>query len=118
MFAFVTTSALRRHVSLDRVFYRLYPNTYTVLVAGTATCRKSVAMKIGVTAPGSSTNIFVNALLARDGLAPDYDVYDAAAWSAPLPLTEISVAKGSMPVKFPDFTRGKSHERKASQIAL
>jgi predicted dehydrogenase len=42
----------------------------------------------------------------RDGLAPDYDVYDAAAWSAPLPLTEISVAKGSMPIKFPDFTRG------------
>ncbi|HZX93934.1 MAG TPA: ABC transporter substrate-binding protein [Myxococcales bacterium] len=28
-------------------------------------------LKIGVTAPGSSTNIFVNALLARDGLAPD-----------------------------------------------
>ena len=42
----------------------------------------------------------------REGLAPDYDVYDAAAWSAPLPLTEISVAKGSMPVRFPDFTRG------------
>ena len=28
-------------------------------------------LKIGVTAPGSSTNIFVNALLARDGLAPN-----------------------------------------------
>ena len=28
-------------------------------------------LKIGVTAPGSSTNIFVNALLARDGLPPD-----------------------------------------------
>jgi predicted dehydrogenase len=42
----------------------------------------------------------------REGLAPDYDVYDAAAWSAPLPLTEISVAKGSMPIRFPDFTRG------------
>jgi sulfonate transport system substrate-binding protein len=28
-------------------------------------------LKIGVTAPGSSTNFFVNALLARDGLAPD-----------------------------------------------
>jgi NitT/TauT family transport system substrate-binding protein len=27
--------------------------------------------KIGVTAPGSSTNIFVNALLAKDGLPPD-----------------------------------------------
>lgn len=40
------------------------------------------------------------------GIAPDIDVYDAAAWSAPGPLSEISNAKGSMPVKFPDFTRG------------
>ena len=28
-------------------------------------------MKVGVTAPGSSTNMFVNVLLARDGLKPD-----------------------------------------------
>ena len=28
-------------------------------------------MKIGVTAPGSSTNFFVNALLAKDGLTPE-----------------------------------------------
>ena len=28
-------------------------------------------MKIGVTAPGSSTNMFVNVLLAKDGLKPD-----------------------------------------------
>ena len=28
-------------------------------------------MKVGVTAPGSSTNFFVNALLAQDGLKPD-----------------------------------------------
>ena len=42
----------------------------------------------------------------RDGLVPDYDVYDAATWSAPFPLSEMSVAKGSMPMKFPDFTRG------------
>ena len=42
----------------------------------------------------------------REGLAPDYDVYDAAAWSAPFPLSQISIAKGSAPVKFPDFTRG------------
>jgi hypothetical protein len=33
-------------------------------------------------------------------------VYDAATWSAPMPLSEISVAQGSMPVDFPDFTRG------------
>jgi hypothetical protein len=38
---------------------------------------------------------------------PDIDVYDAAAWSAPGPLSEASVAKGSAPVKFPDFTRGR-----------
>ena len=42
----------------------------------------------------------------REGLEPDIDVYDAAAWSAPGPLSERSVASGSMPVKFPDFTRG------------
>jgi hypothetical protein len=43
----------------------------------------------------------------REGQAPDIDVYDAAAWSAPGPLSEQSVAKGSAPMKFPDFTRGK-----------
>ncbi len=42
----------------------------------------------------------------REGLAPDFDVYDAAAWSAPFPLSEDSARKGSAPVKFPDFTRG------------
>ncbi|MGV3708523.1 MAG: Gfo/Idh/MocA family protein [Gemmatimonas sp.] len=42
----------------------------------------------------------------REGLAPDFDVYDAAAWSAPGPLSEKSVSKGSAPQKFPDFTRG------------
>jgi predicted dehydrogenase len=42
----------------------------------------------------------------REGLEPDIDVYDAAAWSLPGPLSERSVANGSMPVKVPDFTRG------------
>jgi hypothetical protein len=41
----------------------------------------------------------------KEGTAPDIDVYDAAAWSAPGPLSEESVARGSAPVKFPDFTR-------------
>jgi hypothetical protein len=43
----------------------------------------------------------------REGAAPDIDVYDAAAWSAPGPLSEASVAKGSAPMPFPDFTRGR-----------
>jgi predicted dehydrogenase len=42
----------------------------------------------------------------QQGLPPDMDVYDAATWSAPGPLSEMSVAKGSTPMAFPDFTRG------------
>jgi hypothetical protein len=39
-------------------------------------------------------------------MARELGGYDAAAWSAPGPLSEESVAKGSAPAKFPDFTRG------------
>ncbi|MGH9934695.1 MAG: Gfo/Idh/MocA family protein [Blastocatellia bacterium] len=49
----------------------------------------------------------------REGLAPDIDVYDAAAWSAPIALSETSVAQGSAPVKFPDFTRGRWKDARA-----
>jgi hypothetical protein len=47
----------------------------------------------------------------KQGLAPDIDVYDAAAFSAPGPLSEASIAQGSAPQKFPDFTRGKWQTR-------
>lgn len=40
-------------------------------------------------------------------VAPPMDVYDAAAWSAISPLSEMSIARGSSPVEIPDFTRGK-----------
>jgi predicted dehydrogenase len=43
----------------------------------------------------------------KKGLVPDISVYDAAAWSAPTPLSEASVAQNGAPQKFPDFTRGK-----------
>ncbi len=43
----------------------------------------------------------------RAGRMPDYDVYDSVTSSAISPLTEKSVAGGSVPVEFPDFTRGK-----------
>jgi hypothetical protein len=35
------------------------------------------------------------------------DVYDAATWSSIIAISAESVANGSAPVKFPDFTRGK-----------
>ncbi len=52
----------------------------------------------------------------RKGLPPDLDVYDAAAWSAPGPLSTASLAAGSGPVKFPDFTRGKWKDRKPTTL--
>jgi hypothetical protein len=43
----------------------------------------------------------------RTGVAPDMDVYDAAAWSCITELSEKSVARRSSPMDFPDFTRGR-----------
>lgn len=41
----------------------------------------------------------------QKGLPTDMNVYDAASLSAVVELTERSVAKGSQPIDFPDFTR-------------
>jgi hypothetical protein len=41
------------------------------------------------------------------GLPLDMDVYDAADWSVVIPLSRLSVELGSVPMQFPDFTRGK-----------
>ncbi len=38
---------------------------------------------------------------------PPIDVYQAASWSVISPLSEQSIAMGSQPVQFPDFTRGR-----------
>jgi Oxidoreductase family, NAD-binding Rossmann fold len=46
----------------------------------------------------------------RLGLVPDMDVYDAAAWTAPTPLSTESLKRGGRPVKIPDFTRGHWRE--------
>jgi hypothetical protein len=43
----------------------------------------------------------------RAGRITDFDVYDSVTSSAISPLTEKSVAGGSVPVPFPDFTKGK-----------
>ncbi|MDE3201171.1 MAG: Gfo/Idh/MocA family oxidoreductase [Acidobacteriota bacterium] len=76
-----------------------------------------IAQKLG--GHGGMDFIMIYRLLEcmRNGLVPDLDVYDAAAWSAPGPLSRASLAAGSAPVKFPDFTRGNWKERTVSQIA-
>ena len=43
----------------------------------------------------------------REGRPTDMNVYDAAALSAVVELSGRSVAAGSLPVAFPDFTRGR-----------
>jgi hypothetical protein len=53
----------------------------------------------------------------REGLPPDMDVYDAAAWAAIAPLSEQSIKQGSAPIPFPDFTHGDWTRRSASAIA-
>ena len=46
----------------------------------------------------------------REGLPLDIDVYDAAEWSCIAELSEQSALNGGIPVKIPDFTRGRSIE--------
>jgi predicted dehydrogenase len=56
------------------------------------------------------TREFINAV--KEQRQPVMDVYDAAAWSAVTPLSEASIALGSTPQYFPDFTRGNWIKRK------
>ncbi len=76
-----------------------------------------IAQKVG--GHGGMDFIMLYRLLecVRGGLAPDSDVYDCASWSAVAPLSVASVSRGSAPVEFPDFTRGKWRERSVSAIA-
>jgi predicted dehydrogenase len=50
----------------------------------------------------------------REGLPLDMTVYDGVAWSSVFPLSIQSVAAGSTPVAFPDFTRGQWQSQKPS----
>lgn len=54
--------------------------------------------------------LFVNAV--RNRTAPPLDIYDSVLMCAPIPLSEQSIASGSAPAPFPDFTRGKWKTRK------
>ena len=43
----------------------------------------------------------------KRGVSPPLDVYDAVSMSVITPLSEESISKGSSPIKFPDFTKGR-----------
>lgn len=55
-------------------------------------------------------NSFVES--AKENIAPPMDAYDAAAWSAVTPLSELSIENNGEPQDFPDFTRGTWIKRK------
>ena len=44
----IISSVLQRHVWIPRVKYTIYPNIYVILIAGSAKCRKSVSIRIGM----------------------------------------------------------------------
>ncbi len=54
---------------------------------------------------GLVLSAFANAI--REEKPTPIDVYDVAAWMATTTLSEQSIALGSMPVAYPDFTNGK-----------
>jgi predicted dehydrogenase len=57
---------------------------------------------------------FVRAV--RNRTPPPIDVYDAAAWSAIVPLSARSVEQNSAPQQFPDFTRGRWKQPRALDL--
>jgi Oxidoreductase family, NAD-binding Rossmann fold len=54
----------------------------------------------------------------RNGLPLDQDVYDGAAWSCLMPLSERSVNKKSRTIDIPDFTRGAWTTNKPLDLTL
>lgn len=52
----------------------------------------------------------------RDGKPMPIDVYDAVSWMCVTALSEQSIALGSRPVEFPDFTRGQYKTRKTADV--
>ncbi|MBQ6106892.1 MAG: hypothetical protein IJK97_01675, partial [Thermoguttaceae bacterium] len=59
---------------------------------------------------------FVNCL--QNGLAPDFDVYDAALWSCITPLSFWSVTHRSNSIDVPDFTCGAWKTNKPIDLSL
>ena len=53
----------------------------------------------------------------QKGLPLDMDVYDLAEWCCLIPLTEVSLKNGSMPVEIPDFTRGAWNKLRKLEFA-
>ena len=65
---------------------------------------------------GGMDFFLINSFIAsvKQNIAAPFDVYDAATWLAITPLSEQSIAAGSAPQAFPDFTRGRWMHRQST----
>lgn len=52
----------------------------------------------------------------REGREMAIDIYDAVSWMVVTALSALSIEQGSVPVDFPDFTRGKYKDRKPIDV--
>lgn len=66
----VLSAAMRRNIWLDRGFYKLYPNIFVLLVAESATLKKSSAMDIGLSmiAEHAQDVFYIGGSLTPEGL--------------------------------------------------
>lgn len=65
----VMGAALRRRVWINREFYTIYPNLYTILVATSATCKKSISTEIGINMLRKIKDIHIfNERMSTEGL--------------------------------------------------
>jgi predicted dehydrogenase len=62
-------------------------------------------------------NVYRLVYCLQKGLPLDINVYDGVSWSAVIPLSEFSIANGSIPVKIPDFTRGAWQKQQGVKFA-
>jgi hypothetical protein len=71
-------------------------------------------LKTGVVSHGAPDYLEIKMFIeaARERKPLPLDIYDSVVMSAPVPLSAVSIANGSAPVPFPDFTRGKWKSRK------
>lgn len=62
-------AAMKRHIWIDRKFYKIYPNLYTIMVAASAACKKSTATDIGISILESLKNVRIyHERLTTEGL--------------------------------------------------
>jgi hypothetical protein len=81
---------------------------------------KSLGSNASGYAHGGEDYLCVQQFIAavRHHVQTPIDVYDAATWSAISALSEQSIAGGSAPVEFPDFTRGRWRTRRKVAFIL